>query len=107
MAKKKVVIKILITIFFLFSALFYNTLVLSTLNNSNVRAVGSEIVFCKIFDNIGFDQIVQEIFCHLVIARLAFPLSKLKTISNFGYSIILYQNDRQYVRFWKKTVVGG
>lgn len=53
---------------------------LSTLNNSDIRTVGPEIVFGKIFDNIGFNQIEQALFRHLVIARLAFPLSKLKTI---------------------------
>lgn len=53
---------------------------LSTLNNSNIRVVGPEIVFGKIYDAIGFNKIEEELFRHLVISRLAFPLSKLKTI---------------------------
>ena len=54
--------------------------VFSTLNNANIRTVGPEIIFGKIYDHIGFNSITEELFRHLVIARLAFPLSKLKTI---------------------------
>ena len=54
--------------------------VFSTLGNANVRTVGPEIIFGKIYDNIGFGMLQEELFRHLVIARLAFPLSKLKTI---------------------------
>lgn len=50
------------------------------LNNTSIRTVGPEIVFGKIYDYIGFNAINDELFRHLVIARLAFPLSKLKTI---------------------------
>ena len=52
---------------------------LSALSNSDIRTVGPEIVFGKIYDHIGFNQIDEELFRHLVISRLAFPLSKLKT----------------------------
>jgi transposase len=54
--------------------------VFSALNNSSIRTVGPEIIFGKIYDHIGFTAIKEELFRHLVIARLAFPLSKLKTI---------------------------
>ena len=54
--------------------------VFSALNNANIRTVGPEIIFGKIYDHIGFNAITEELFRHLVIARLAFPLSKLKTI---------------------------
>lgn len=53
---------------------------LSTIGNTDIRTVGPEIVFGKIYDSIGFNQINEELFRHLVIARLAFPLSKLKTV---------------------------
>jgi hypothetical protein len=33
----------------------------------------------KIFDSIGFNQIPNMLFKQLVLARLSFPLSKLKT----------------------------
>jgi guanylate kinase len=50
------------------------------LNNSSIRTVGPEIVFGRIYDHIGFNVIEESLFRHLVIARLAFPLSKLKTV---------------------------
>lgn len=53
--------------------------VFEALQNSSVRTVGPELVFGKIFDHIGFNKIKEEMFRHLVISRLAFPLSKLKT----------------------------
>ena len=52
----------------------------SVLENSSVRTVGPEIVFGKIYDKIGFNEITEDLFRHLVIARLVFPLSKLKTV---------------------------
>jgi len=54
--------------------------VFSALNNSSIRTVGPEIIFGKIYDHIGFNALQEDLFRHLVIARLAFPLSKLKTI---------------------------
>lgn len=51
----------------------------SLLNNTSIQTVGPEIVFGKIYDYIGFNTIKEDLFRHLVIARLAFPLSKLKT----------------------------
>lgn len=54
--------------------------VFSALNNSSIRTVGPEIIFGKIYDRIGFNAVKEDLFRHLVIARLAFPLSKLKTI---------------------------
>lgn len=39
-----------------------------------------ELIFGKIYDYIGFATVGEEMFRHLVIARLAFPLSKLKTV---------------------------
>jgi len=53
--------------------------VFETLQNSSIRTVGPELIFGRIFDYIGFNQVKEEMFRHLVIARLAFPLSKLKT----------------------------
>jgi transposase len=54
--------------------------VFSSLKNTSIRTVGPEIIFGKIYDSVGFNAINEELFRHLVIARLAFPLSKLKTI---------------------------
>lgn len=52
----------------------------AVLNNASIRTLGPEIIFGKIYDFIGFNAIDDEFFRHLVIARMAFPLSKLKTI---------------------------
>ena len=53
---------------------------LTQLQNSQIRTVGPELIFGKIYDAIGFNLITEELFRHLVISRLAFPLSKLKTV---------------------------
>ena len=55
-------------------------LLFDSLFNASIRTLGPEIIFGKIYDSIGFNQVNEELFRHLVIARLAFPLSKLKTI---------------------------
>ncbi|MCX6244435.1 MAG: IS1634 family transposase [Bacteroidetes bacterium] len=52
----------------------------SMLSNASIRTVGPEIIFGKIYDRIGYGVIKESMFRHLVIARLAYPLSKLKTI---------------------------
>ncbi|MEX1135984.1 MAG: IS1634 family transposase, partial [Balneolales bacterium] len=40
---------------------------------------GPELVLGKLFDTIGFNQVPDTLFRHLVIARLCYPVSKLKT----------------------------
>ncbi|MGK2861038.1 MAG: IS1634 family transposase [Chitinophagaceae bacterium] len=40
---------------------------------------GSELLLGKLFDEIGFNQIQDALFRQLIIARLCFPASKLKT----------------------------
>lgn len=54
--------------------------VFASLQNANIRTIGPEIIFGKIYDHIGFGVIDEEMFRHLVISRVAFPLSKLKTV---------------------------
>ena len=76
--------------------------VISSLSNSNIKTVGPEIVFGKIFDYIGFNAIEEEFFRHLVISRLAFPLSKLKTIDYlYRYQGVMLDIDAVY-RFLDK-----
>ena len=53
---------------------------LHTLSNSQIQVIGPELVFGKIYNAIGFNAVGEDLFRHLVIARIAFPLSKLKTI---------------------------
>ena len=76
--------------------------VLSTLSNSNIQTVGPEIIFGKIYDHIGFNKIGEELFRHLVISRIAFPLSKLKTIDYLSrYQGVSLEIDAVY-RFLDK-----
>lgn len=76
--------------------------VISELQNSNIRTIGPEIIFGKIYDSIGFNAVKEDLFRHLVISRLAFPLSKLKTIDYlYRYRGILLEIDKVY-RFLDK-----
>jgi transposase len=45
-----------------------------------LRLVGPELLLGKIFDEVGFNAITDELFRHLVITRLVYPVSKLKTV---------------------------
>jgi len=46
----------------------------------SIRIIGTELVLVKIFNEIGFDQIPDRLLRHLVISRLVYPGSKLRTI---------------------------
>lgn len=50
------------------------------LANAQIRTIGPELIFGQLFDAMGFNQIPDELFRHITIARLAFPTSKLKTV---------------------------
>ncbi len=54
--------------------------VFSALSNASIKVVGPELIFGKIYDAIGYNKIEEELFRHLVVSRLAFPGSKLKTV---------------------------
>ena len=74
----------------------------ASIGNDDIQTMGPEIVFGKIYDSIGFGQIKEEMFRHLVIARLAYPLSKLKTIDYlYRYQRIWLDSDATY-RFLDK-----
>lgn len=68
----------------LFATLSRDDVVIKTffkgLGNEMVRTVGPELIFGTLFDRIGFHAIRDEMFRHLVVARLAYPVSKLKTV---------------------------
>ena len=54
--------------------------VLKTLKNKQIRIVGPEFIFGNIYDQLGYCELEEELLRDLVIARLAYPGSKLKTI---------------------------
>lgn len=75
---------------------------LSELSNAQVRTVGPELIFGTLFDRLGFQAIPDELFRHLVIARLAFPSSKLKTVDYlYRYQGVVIRIDTLY-RFLDK-----
>ncbi len=76
--------------------------VFSLMSNASIRTVGPELIFGKIYDSIGFSDLQEDLFRHLVIARLAFPLSKLKTIEYlYRFQGVVLDLDRVY-RFLDK-----
>ncbi len=75
---------------------------LNTIENIQIRTIGPELIFGRIYDAIGYNAIEEDIFRHLVIARLAFPLSKLKTIEYmYRYQGVTIGLDQVY-RFLDK-----
>ena len=52
----------------------------SGMQNAQIHTIGPELIFGTLFDRIGFNAVKDDLFRHLTIARLAFPLSKLKTV---------------------------
>jgi len=53
---------------------------LQQLSNGQIRVIGPELILGTLFDRIGFNVIKEELFRHIVVARLAYPVSKLKTV---------------------------
>lgn len=64
------------------------------LGNDDIRVVGPELVFGRIFDRIGYNQIPEPLFRDLVISRITHPGSKLKLVEylqeNKGQEISVY-----------------
>lgn len=62
-----------------------------------IKRVGFDLLLGRIFDDIGFDQIHDRIFKELVLARVAFPKSKLKTSEYLSrYKQIDWDEDQLY-----------
>lgn len=64
---------------------------------SSIERSGYELLIGPIFNEIGFHKIDDELFRELVIARVAFPKSKLKTVKFlYRYKHIDWDEDRLY-----------
>lgn len=64
---------------------------------TSVKRVGYDLLLRRIFDDIGFGKIKDEIFRELVLARVAFPKSKLKTTEYlYRYKHIDWDEDQIY-----------
>ena len=65
-----------------------------------IKVQGTEMLLGKIFDEIGFDAIPDTLFRQLVMARLSFPVSKLKTadfLSKYQFFSIDVQQVYRYL----------
>lgn len=75
---------------------------LSNLNNSQVQVIGPELIFGKIYDHIGFNQIDNDMFRYLVITRLFHPGSKLKAIDYLHRFLGVIKEVDEIYRFLDK-----
>lgn len=67
-----------------------------------VFVIGPELILGKIFDQIGYSQIPEALFRHLVITRLIYPGSKLKTVDYLLHYQGLYTNEDRIYRYMDK-----
>jgi transposase len=61
------------------------------LGNDDVRVVGPELVFGRIFNHIGYDRVKDQLFKDLAVSRITHPGSKLKL------SQYLRENNRREI----------
>jgi len=75
---------------------------LGRLSNAQIHTMGPELILGTLFDRLGFNVIKEELFRHIVVARLAYPVSKIKTIDYlYRYQGITIEKDFIY-RFLDK-----
>ena len=67
-----------------------------------VIVIGPELILGKIFDEIGYHQIPESLFRHLIITRLIYPGSKLKTVDYLLHYKGLYTNEDRIYRYMDK-----
>lgn len=67
-----------------------------------ITVSGTELLLGKIFDEIGFNQIKDNLFKQLVIARLCFPVSKLKTTDYLSKYQFINVDVQQIYRYLDK-----
>ena len=74
----------------------------------SLSLVGPELLLGRIFDEIGFAAITDDLFRHLVITRLVYPVSKLKTTDYLfkykGIDISVYSIYRYLDRLHKTQI---
>ena len=64
--------------------------------------IGPELVLGKLFDDIGYNIIQDNLFRHLVITRLVYPGSKLKTVDYLIRYKGIYSNKDRIYRYMDK-----
>ena len=53
---------------------------LSGISNSHIQVIGPELIYGRLYDRIGYGELNNDMFRHLVICRLFNPGSKLRTV---------------------------
>lgn len=61
--------------------------------------IGPELILGKIFDEVGYNKIPQPLFRHLVLTRLIYPGSKLKTVDYLLRYKGVYTNEDRIYRY--------
>lgn len=63
----------------------------------SIQIAGLELILGKLFDQIGFNKIEEDLFRHLVLSRICYPGSKLKTVEYLlRHHQIFYDIDAVY-----------
>jgi transposase len=68
----------------------------------HIELAGPELLLGRIFDKIGFNTIDDELFRHLVLARICYPGSKLKTVDYLHRSQCLSYDLNKVYRYLDK-----
>jgi hypothetical protein len=75
----------------------------SVLSNINgLQLAGIELILGHLFDTIGFNQISDPLFRQLVLSRLCYPVSKLKTTDYLRRYYHLFVDVHQIYRYLDK-----
>lgn len=53
---------------------------LSGISNTHIQVIGPELIYGRLYDRIGYGELHNDMFRHLVICRLFNPGSKLRTV---------------------------
>lgn len=69
---------------------------------TEVRVAGIELLLGRIFDEIGFNKIQDELFRKLVMARLCYPASKLKTTEYLRHYENYHTDEDKIYRYLDK-----
>lgn len=63
----------------------------------DIKLAGPELLLGRVFNEIGFNHLKDEMFRHLVITRLVYPVSKLKTVEYlYRYKGVTIKIDKVY-----------
>lgn len=69
---------------------------------NHIRVIGTELVLVNIFNDIGFNQVTDELFKHLVLSRIIYPGSKLKTLEYLSRHHLKYYEISKVYRYLDK-----